>query len=87
MRTTDKTKGPPWPGTVQMEKLRQQLRERISHQELDSQWWSDMINRLLPLLQIEPVAFHQVWIEPLLEAGATLEVAVTSIVAAYILPN
>ena len=87
MRITNQIKGPAWPGTVQMEKLREQLCEKISREELDCAWWVDTISRLIPLLKMEPEAFRQVWIQPPLEAGATLEVAITCIVAAYVFPN
>jgi hypothetical protein len=86
MKTTDK-KEPLWPSTEQVERLREKLHARIAHEELESSWRLEALDRLIVLLQLEPKDFHRLWVQPLLAAGATMEVAITCITASYFLPN
>lgn len=87
MKTTDEGQEPLWPTTEQVEKLREKLRDRIAHEELESSWRLEALDRLIGLLQMEPSAFHRLWVEPLLAAGATMKEAIDSITASYFLPN
>jgi hypothetical protein len=87
MKTTDESQEALWPSTEQVERLRKKLRERITYEELESSWRLEALDRLIGLLQMEPKAFHQLWVEPLLRAGATMEVAICCITASYFLPN
>jgi hypothetical protein len=87
MKMTDENEAPLWPSAEQIEKLRKKLRDRIAHEELESSWRLEALDRLIVLLQMEPTAFHRLWVRPLLAAGATMEVAVACITASYFLPN
>jgi hypothetical protein len=87
MNKTDESPEPLWPSTEQVERLRKKLHDRIAYAELESSWRLEALDRLIALLQMEPTAFHRLWVQPLLEAGATTEMAITSITASYFLPN
>jgi hypothetical protein len=87
MKTTEESPEPLWPSSGQIEKLREKLHERIAHAEFESSWRLEALDRLIVLLQMEPTAFHRLWVEPLLEAGATMEMAIACITASYFQPN
>jgi len=87
MKTTDEGQEPLWPSAEQIERLRQKLRDRITHEELESSWRLEALDRLIGLLQMEPSVFHRLWVEPLLVAGATMKEAIECITASYFLPN
>jgi len=87
MKTTEESQEPMWPSAEQIERLRQKLHDRITHEEPESSWRLEGLDRLIVLLQMEPTAFHRLWVQPLLAAGATMEVAIACITASYFLPN
>jgi hypothetical protein len=87
MKTTDESQEPLWPSTEQIDRLREKLHDRIAHEELESSWRFEASDRLIVLLQMKPKDFHRLWVQPLLAAGATMEVAIASIKASYVLPN
>jgi hypothetical protein len=87
MKATDKSQEHLWPSTEQIERLRKKLHNRIAYEELESSWRLEALDRLIVLLQTEPKAFHRLWVQPLLAAGATMEVAIACITASYFLPN
>jgi hypothetical protein len=76
-----------WPSQELVEQLREKLRERIACEELESAWRLEALDRLISVLQLEPTAFQRLWVEPLLAVGATMDVAIASIVASYFQPN
>jgi hypothetical protein len=86
MKTTEKDKAF-WPSASQIEKLREELRKRISHEELDSSWRLEALDRIVSDLQMEPATFHRLWIQPLLEAGLSLEAAIAGIAQSHFQPN
>jgi hypothetical protein len=87
MKMTDESQEPLWPSTEQVERLREKLHNRIAREELESSWRLEALDRLIGLLQMEPQVFHRLWVQPLLAAGATMEVAIACITASYFLPN
>jgi hypothetical protein len=87
MKTKEESQEPLWPSAEQIEKLREKLHHRISREEVESSWRLEALDRLIVLLQMEPTAFHRLWVQPLLAAGATMEVAIACITASYFLPN
>ena len=76
-----------WPSKELVEQLREKLRERIAYEELESAWRLEALDRLISVLQLEPTSFQRLWVEPLLAVGATMDVAIASIVASYFQPN
>lgn len=76
-----------WPNTEQLQELRTELHKRISNEEHEPSQRLEGLNRLINLSQMEPLTFHRQWIVPLLDAGATLEVATACIVQSYLQPN
>jgi len=87
MKTTEESQEPQWPSAEQIKTLRKKLHDRIDHEEGESSWRLEALDRLIVLLQMEPTAFHRLWVQPLLAAGATMEVAIACITASYFLPN
>jgi len=87
MKTREKSQEPQWPSAEEIKTLREKLHDRIAHEELEPAWRLEGLDRLIVLLQMEPTAFQRLWVQPLLEAGATMEVAITCITASYFMPN
>ena len=86
MKTTEKDKAF-WPSAPQIEKLREELRRRIAHEELESLWRLEALDRIFNDLQMEPATFQRLWIQPLLDAGLSLEVAIAGITQSHFQPN
>ena len=76
-----------WPSDEMVERLREKLHNRIEREELESAWRLEALDRLIGVLQLEPTVFNRLWVEPLITAGATMDVAIACIVASYFQPN
>lgn len=76
-----------WPSTELVEQLHEKLRKRIAREELESAFRLEGLDRLISDLQLEPTAFQRLWIEPLMAAGATMDIAIACILASYFQPN
>lgn len=76
-----------WPSDELVEQLRHKLRKRIAREELESAYRLEALDHLIGVLQLEPPDFQRLWIEPLVAAGATMDVAIACIVASYFQPN
>jgi hypothetical protein len=76
-----------WPSAQLMEKLRTEFHAKISREQSEHAWQPAALCRAIALLQMDPAAFYRLWIQPLLAAGATLEVAFASIAASHFQPN
>jgi hypothetical protein len=87
MKTIDENQEPLWPSAEQVERIRKKLHDRIAQEEPEFSWRLEALDRLVALLEMEPTAFHRHWVQPLLAAGATMEVAIACITASYFLPN
>lgn len=70
-----------------IENFRLELRELLLHAEAESSWSSDSFEKLITILQVDPVNFHRLWIQPLLDEGIPMEVAVACIAQSYLQPN
>jgi len=70
-----------------MERLREELHKRLVREELEDSWRLEAMDRIITLSQADPITFHRVWIEPLLVAGASLEVALSCITDSHFQPN
>lgn len=86
MKTTEKDKAF-WPSAPQIEKLREELHRRIAHEELESLWRLEALDHIFNDLQMEPATFQRLWIQPLLDAGLSLEVAIAGITQSHFQPN
>ena len=76
-----------WSSPERLEKLREELRKRISREELEYSWRLEALDRIITFLQVDPKNFHRLWIKPLLAAGASLEVAIACIADSHFQPN
>jgi hypothetical protein len=47
----------------------------------------EALDRILVKAQVDPATFRQFWIQPLLAAGLSFEVAVARVVDSYFQPN
>ena len=68
----------------EMEELRKEL--RASSREEHS-WRLEALDRILVKAQVDPATFRQFWIQPLLAAGLSFEVAVARVLDSYFQPN
>jgi len=75
------------PSSEEVTKLREELRTEMSNKEIEESWRLEALDRVIALLQMDPAEFHRSWIEPLLAAGASLEVAYACIAESYFQPN
>jgi hypothetical protein len=62
-----------------MEKLRQELRNNLIREELDSTLRLTTVGHLIRALNVDLAGFRRFWVQPLLEAGASLEIALACI--------
>ena len=79
MKQLDKGKAASGPSTEQMEKLRGELRKRIIREELESTLRLTAVGHLIRALNVDLADFRRFWVQPLLEAGASLEIALACI--------
>lgn len=82
-----KEKTAQWPTTEQLEKLRNELHRKLSSKDVECSWHLEAVDRLIDLSQMDALTFNRLWIEPLLNAGVSLEVATSCIVRSYLQPN
>ncbi len=87
MTTIDKDEDMISLSSKQMEQLRKELHERISREELGHGWQLEALDRIITVSEMNPAAFHRIWIQALLTAGLSLEAAIAHIVASYFQPN
>jgi hypothetical protein len=87
MDMTTKKKKALWPSPKLMEELREELHQRILRDELQYSWRLEAMDRLITSSQLDPTTFYRLWIEPLLVAGASLEVAIASVADSHFQPN
>jgi hypothetical protein len=74
-----KDKAASWPSTEQMEKLRQELRKNLIREELESTLRLTTVGHIIRALNVDLAGFRRFWVQPLLEAGASLEIALACI--------
>jgi len=86
-KTTQKRAKATWPARDQMQKLREELHQRLLCEDLENAWRLEAMDRVITLSQVDPVTFHLLWIEPLLAAGASYEVAIACVAASHLQPN
>jgi hypothetical protein len=68
----------------EIEELRKEL--RASSRDEHS-WRLEALDRILVRAQVDPATFRQFWIQPLLAAGLSFEIAVARVVDSYFQPN
>ncbi len=86
MKPSKKT-GQHWLHAQTLDQLRHEVRKRISREELEHSWRLEAMDRIITLVQLDAATFHDLWLRPLLEAGASLDTATTFIVESYFQPN
>jgi len=87
MKQLDKNKAASWPSTEQMEELRGELRRRLIREELESTLQLETVGYLITALNVDPAAFRRFWVQPLLAAGASLDIALACIAQSRSQPN
>jgi hypothetical protein len=65
----------------QLQQLRKELSQRVPPQELEA------LDHIFILSQADPLAFHKLWIGPLLAEGLSFDAAMTHIIQSYLWPN
>ena len=87
MKKLDEDKETSCPSTEQMERLRRELRRGIIREELESTLRLRAVSHLIQALNVDLADFRQFWVLPLLEAGASLEIALACIAQSRLQPN
>jgi hypothetical protein len=87
MKKMDTEQGFLWPTAEQVEKAREELRKRIRDEELECALRREAVDGLIKLLRIDRETLHRLWIQPLMRAGATLDVALGCIAKSQFRPN
>jgi hypothetical protein len=70
-----------------LEELRKELRDRISLEELECALRFEALVSIFSVSQADPVTFDRFWIQPLLAAGLSREVAIACITDSCLRPN
>jgi hypothetical protein len=84
MKITDNDMQLPCGNTERAQRLRKALHKGLLHDGLDSSW---RLEALTSALQMDPITLHVSWIQPLLDAGVSLDAAIICIAEAHLLPN
>lgn len=87
MKKIDTEQGFLWPTAKQMEDALEELRKRIRDEELECALRQEAVDGLIKLLRIDRETLHRLWIQPLMRAGATLDVALGCIAKSQFQPN
>lgn len=69
---------------TEMDALHRELRE---HSREGHEWRLAVLDRILANAERDPATFRRFWIQPLLAAGLSIEVAVARVVDSYFRPN
>ena len=76
-----------WPSAEELKKAREDHRLRLTHEELECALQFESVNRLITDLRVDTETFRKLWVQPLLTAVATLEVALVCIAQSHCQPN
>jgi len=76
-----------WPTPEQVEKARRELHKRIMDEELECSLRREAVDGLITLLKVDRESFRTLWIQPLVTAGATLDMALACIAQSQFQPN
>jgi len=76
-----------WPSPEQLEEARAELRKRLMDEELECALRREAVDGLVKLLKVDREIFRKLWIQPLMTAGATLEMALAAIAKTQFQPN
>lgn len=87
MKNIDLEQESVWPSAEQVEEARENLRQRLIEEDLERAARSEAVNGLIKLLKVDRETLRRLWIQPLLMAGATLDMALASIAKSQLLPN
>ena len=75
-----------WPTPEQVEKARREVHKRVMDEELAS-LRREAVDGLMALLKVDRESFRTLWIQPLVTAGATLDMALACIAQSEFQPN
>jgi hypothetical protein len=87
MKKMDLTQEVLWPSAEQLEEAREELRKRLMEEELECALRHEAVDGLVKLLKIDREIFRKMWIQPLMTAGATLDMALAAVAKTQFQPN
>lgn len=87
MKPSKKQAGRHWLDAQTLEQFRHVAREQMLKAELEGSPRLEAMDRIIDLMQLDAAVFHELWLRPLLEAGASLDMATTCIVESWLQPN
>jgi hypothetical protein len=65
----------------------EEYRERLNREDLERSWKLEALDCLFTETQNHPETFHRLWIEPLVAAGLSLELALAVVIEGRFSPN
>jgi hypothetical protein len=71
----------------QLEKAREELRKRITDEEIEFALRREAVDGIIKLLRVDRETFRRLWIQPLMTAGLTLDMALCCIAKSQFQPN
>jgi hypothetical protein len=87
MKKTDIEQDGLWPTPERLERARRELHKRIMSEEIESSLRREAVDGLIALLKIDRERLRMLWIQPLLNAGATVDMALACIAQSEFRPN
>lgn len=84
MKKTNDQQDALWPTA---EQAREQLRKAIMKEELELAFRMELVDRLMTDLKVDPASFRELWIQPLIAAGVSVDVALLCIAQSHHWPN
>jgi hypothetical protein len=87
MKPIDKNKKLLGFSNEQIEEIRRELSAQIASEDLNHAWRLEALDLMLAIAQVDPATFRLFWVEPLLAAGLSREVAIACIADSYFQPN
>lgn len=84
MKKTNDQQDAQWPTA---EQAREQLRKAIMQEELEHAFRLELVDRLMTDLKVDAASFRELWIQPLIAAGVSLDVALHCIAQSHHWPN
>ena len=87
MKKMDIEKKGLWPTSEEVEKARRELHKRLMDEEFEFSLRLEAVDGLIALLKIDPESFRTLWIQPLVNAGATVDMALACIAQSQFQPN
>jgi hypothetical protein len=65
----------------------EEYRERLSREDLERRWKLEALDHLFSETEYQPEKFRRMWVQPLVNAGLSVDSALSLAVESYFRPN